>query len=346
MEENKNELELIHSKALEDVANVKTSEDLQNVRNEYLSKKSKLMSLMASMREMTKEQKAEFGQIINKIKTEIAEKVEAKKEELEAKALNAKLEKEVIDFTLPSRSYSKGSKHPFQMVVDEVSQIFIGMGYDIAEGPEVETDEYNFELLNIPKGHPARDMQDSFFINESLLMRSQTSPVQAHVMKAANGVGPIKIISPGKVYRRDDDATHSHQFGQIEGLVIDKNINMGNLLSTLQLFVKKMFGEKREVRLRSSYFPFTEPSVEYDVSCFNCGGKGCSLCKGTGWIEIGGAGMVHPNVLKMSGFDEKEYQGFAFGVGVDRIAMLKYGIDDIRKLYTNDKRFNKQFNRD
>jgi phenylalanyl-tRNA synthetase alpha chain len=304
------------------------------------------MSLMASMREMTKEQKAEFGQIINKIKTEIAEKVEAKKEELEAKALQAKLEKEVIDFTLPSRSYSKGSKHPFQMVVDEVSQIFIGMGYDIAEGPEVETDEYNFELLNVPKGHPARDMQDSFFINESLLMRSQTSPVQAHVMKAANGVGPIKIISPGKVYRRDDDATHSHQFGQIEGLVIDKNINMGNLLSTLQLFVKKMFGEKREVRLRSSYFPFTEPSVEYDVSCFNCGGKGCSLCKGTGWIEIGGAGMVHPNVLKMSGFDEKEYQGFAFGVGVDRIAMLKYGIDDIRKLYTNDKRFNKQFNRD
>lgn len=346
MEENKNELELIHSKALEDVENVKTSEDLQNVRNEYLSKKSKLMSLMASMREMTKEQKAEFGQIINKIKTEIAEKVEAKKEELEAKALQAKLEKEVIDFTLPSRSYSKGSKHPFQMVVDEVSQIFIGMGYDIAEGPEVETDEYNFELLNVPKGHPARDMQDSFFINESLLMRSQTSPVQAHVMKAAQGVGPIKIISPGKVYRRDDDATHSHQFGQIEGLVIDKNINMGNLLSTLQLFVKKMFGEKREVRLRSSYFPFTEPSVEYDVSCFNCGGKGCSLCKGTGWIEIGGAGMVHPNVLKMSGFDEKEYQGFAFGVGVDRIAMLKYGIDDIRKLYTNDKRFNKQFNRD
>ena len=346
MEENKNELELIHSKALEDVENVKTSEDLQNVRNEYLSKKSKLMSLMASMREMTKEQKAEFGQIINKIKTEIAEKVEAKKEELEAKALQAKLEKEVIDFTLPSRSYSKGSKHPFQMVVDEVSQIFIGMGYDIAEGPEVETDEYNFELLNVPKGHPARDMQDSFFINESLLMRSQTSPVQAHVMKAAQGVGPIKIISPGKVYRRDDDATHSHQFGQIEGLVIDKNINMGNLLSTLQLFVKKMFGEKREVRLRSSYFPFTEPSVEYDVSCFNCGGKGCALCKGTGWIEIGGAGMVHPNVLKMSGFDEKEYQGFAFGVGVDRIAMLKYGIDDIRKLYTNDKRFNKQFNRD
>ena len=346
MEENKNELELIHSKALEDVENVKTSEDLQNVRNEYLSKKSKLMSLMASMREMTKEQKAEFGQIINKIKTEIAEKVEDKKEELEAKALQAKLEKEVIDFTLPSRSYSKGSKHPFQMVVDEVSQIFIGMGYDIAEGPEVETDEYNFELLNVPKGHPARDMQDSFFINESLLMRSQTSPVQAHVMKAAQGVGPIKIISPGKVYRRDDDATHSHQFGQIEGLVIDKNINMGNLLSTLQLFVKKMFGEKREVRLRSSYFPFTEPSVEYDVSCFNCGGKGCSLCKGTGWIEIGGAGMVHPNVLKMSGFDEKEYQGFAFGVGVDRIAMLKYGIDDIRKLYTNDKRFNKQFNRD
>jgi phenylalanyl-tRNA synthetase alpha chain len=346
MEEKNVELESIHVKALEDVSKVETSEDLQNVRNEYLSKKSKLMSMMSAMKDMSKEEKISFGQVINKIKTEIAEKIEAKRQELDEKALAKKLEKEVIDFTLPSRKYSKGSKHPFQCVVDEVSEIFIGMGYDIAEGPEVETDEFNFELLNVPKGHPARDMQDSFFINENLLMRSQTSPVQARVMLAAKGKGPIKIISPGRVYRRDDDATHSHQFGQIEGLVIDKGVNMGNLLSTLELFVRKMFGEKREVRLRSSYFPFTEPSVEADVSCFACNGKGCSLCKGTGWIEIGGAGMVHPNVLKMCGFDENEYQGFAFGMGIDRVAMLKFGIDDIRKLYTNDKRFVKQFNKD
>ncbi|MDY2574476.1 MAG: phenylalanine--tRNA ligase subunit alpha [Bacilli bacterium] len=336
----------IHQESLEEIKNASNLEDLQNIRNKYLSKKSELMSFMSQMKNLSSDERICFGQLMNTIKEDISNKIEEKKKALEEIKLKEQLEKETIDFTLPSRSFSRGSKHPFSAIVDQVSQIFIGMGYQIAEGSEVETDEFNFELLNVPKGHPARDMQDSFFINDTLLMRSQTSPVQAHVMLSKNGQGPIKIISPGKVYRRDDDATHSHQFGQIEGLVIDKNINMGNLLSTLELFAKAMFGEKRQVRMRSSYFPFTEPSVEADISCFECGGKGCSLCKGTGWIEVLGAGMVHPNVLRMCGFDEKEYQGFAFGIGIERVAMLKYGIDDIRKFYQNDKRFNKQFSKE
>lgn len=342
----KEKIKEIHSKALSDISNVKVLDELTNIRNIYLSKKSELMSFMSKMKELSQEERISFGQLINSVKEDIASRIDERRKSLEEEKLKEQLDKEVVDFTLPGRDYSKGSKHPFNTIVDQVSEIFIGMGYQIAEGPEVETDEFNFELLNVPKGHPARDMQDSFFIDESLLMRSQTSPVQARVMLSKNGVGPIKIISPGKVYRRDDDATHSHQFGQIEGLVIDKNINMGNLLSTLELFAKAMFGEKREVRMRSSYFPFTEPSVEADISCFECGGKGCSLCKGTGWIEILGAGMVHPNVLRMCGFDENEYQGFAFGIGIERVAMLKYGIDDIRKFYANDKRFNKQFNKE
>ena len=342
----KEKINEIHCKALEEISSVSNLEALQVIRNTYLSKKSELMSYMSHMRNLSGDERIQFGQLINSIKEDISNKIEEKKSVLEEEKIKAKLDSEIIDFTLPGKSYSRGSKHPFNAIVDQVSQIFIGMGYQIAEGAEVESDEFNFELLNVPKGHPARDMQDSFFINETMLMRSQTSPVQAHVMLSKKGVGPIKIISPGKVYRRDDDATHSHQFGQIEGLVIDKNVNMGNLLSTLELFAKSMFGEKREVRMRSSYFPFTEPSVEADISCFECGGKGCSLCKGTGWIEVLGAGMVHPNVLKMCGFDVNEYQGFAFGIGIERVAMLKYGIDDIRKFYMNDKRFNQQFNKE
>ncbi len=230
------------------------------------------------------------------------------------------------------------------MIVEEIEDLFIGMGYTVAEGPEVEKDYYNFEALNLPKGHPARDMQDSFYITEETLLRTHTSPVQARTMELAKGKGPIKIICPGKVYRRDtDDATHSHQFTQIEGLVIDENIRMSDLKGTLNVFAKKMFGEDREIRLRPSFFPFTEPSVEMDISCKICGGKGCRVCKGTGWIEILGAGMVHPNVLEMAGFDSKKYTGFAFGMGPERIAMLKYGIDDIRHFYTNDTRFVTQF---
>ena len=341
-----NRLQEIHNLALEEISKVSTMEELQNIRNTYLSKKSELMQSMSKMKDLQGEERAKFGQLINSIKMDITEKVEEKRKDLEEKKLQEKLAKEVVDFTLPSSDYTKGSKHPFNLIVDEVSRIFIGMGYDIVEGPEVELDHFNFELLNVPKGHPARDMQDSFYIDETHLMRSQTSPVQAHVMLSKNGQGPIKIISPGKVYRRDDDATHSHQFGQIEGLVIDSNVNMGNLLSTLELFARSMFGEKRQVRMRSSYFPFTEPSVEADISCFECGGKGCKLCKGTGWIEVLGAGMVHPNVLEMCGFDTTVYQGFAFGIGIERVAMLKYGIDDIRKFYQNDKRFLSQFTKE
>ena len=336
----------IYNEALEKIKGIENVDQLNDFKNIYLSKKSELMSFMSKMKELKGEEKSKFGQSINEVKNNILKLIEDKKIELEKKALDEKLKKEVIDITLPSVGLSRGSKHLFNSIVDEVSQIFIGMGYKIAEGPEVETDEFNFELLNVPKGHPARDMQDTFFIDDNHLMRSQTSPVQARVMLASKGVGPIKIISPGKVYRRDDDATHSHQFGQIEGLVIDKNVSLSDLLGTLLLFARSMFGEKREIRMRSSYFPFTEPSVEVDISCFECGGKGCSLCKGTGWIEILGAGMVHPNVLKMCGFDNKEYQGFAFGIGIERVAMLKYGVDDIRRFYTNDLRFLKQFDKE
>ena len=336
----------IYNEAFEKINNVNNIEDLNNFRNSYLSKKSELMSFMSKMKEFSGEEKAKFGQTINEVKNNILALIEKRKTELEEKMLNEKLASEVIDITLPSVNMKRGSKHLFNSIVDEVSQIFIGMGYKIAEGPEVETDEFNFELLNVPKGHPARDMQDTFFIDDTRLMRSQTSPVQAHVMLQAKGVGPIKIISPGKVYRRDDDATHSHQFGQIEGLVIDKDVSLADLMGTLQLFARSMFGEKREVRMRSSYFPFTEPSVEVDISCFECGGKGCSLCKGTGWIEILGAGMVHPHVLEMCGFDTNVYQGFAFGIGIERVAMLKYGVDDIRRFYTNDLRFLKQFDKE
>ncbi|MGN1296107.1 MAG: phenylalanine--tRNA ligase subunit alpha [Bacilli bacterium] len=342
----KEKLQELYDKALSEIAKVNDIDSLQNVRNTYLSKKSELNGFMSKMKELSPEERASFGQLINNIKNDLTQKIESKRNELEEKKLQEKLMNEVIDFTEPNTTFEKGSKHPFNAVVDQVCDIFIGMGYTIEEGPEVELDHFNFELLNVPKDHPARDMQDSFYIDETHLMRSQTSPVQAHVMLSKNGVGPIKIISPGKVYRRDDDATHSHQFGQIEGLVIDKNVNMGNLLSTLELFARSMFGEKREVRMRSSYFPFTEPSVEADISCFECGGKGCSLCKGTGWIEILGAGMVHPHVLEMCGFDTKEYQGFAFGIGIERVGMLKYGIDDIRRFYTNDVRFNKQFDKE
>ena len=339
------ELNKLHEEALKAIDEIDSLEKVNTVRNDYLSKKSKFMSLMSKMKDLSIEGKKSFGEAINKAKNEITTKLEEKRVALEEKALNEKLKREEIDITLPSVSYEAGGKNPFFIIQDEMIDIFIGMGYEIAEGPEVELDHFNFELLNIPRDHPARDMQDTFYIDENTLMRTHTSPVQARVMQEKKGQ-PIKIICPGKVYRRDDDAaTHSHQFGQIEGLVVDKNINLGNLKATLELFIKKMYGEKREIRLRSSYFPFTEPSVEVDVSC-DCGGKGnCSKCHGTGWIEILGGGMVHPNVLRMSGYDPKEYQGFAFGIGIERVAMLRYGVDDIRRFYQNDVRFLNQFKR-
>ncbi len=320
---------------------------LNELRIVYLGKKGYVAEQMAQMGKMNPEEKAAFGQKINQIKQEITVLFERQKSKLEQMVLNARLQQEKIDITLAGDDYTVGANNIIRSVIDEISDFFIGMGYKIEEGPEVETDHYNFEMLNLPKDHPARDMQDTFYFDENNLLRTHTSPVQARTLLKAKGQGPIKIICPGKVYRRDDDdATHSHQFTQIEGLVVDKNIHMGHLKGTLELMAKKLFGEKRTIRLRSSFFPFTEPSVEVDVSCFACDGKGCSLCKHTGWIEILGAGMVHPNVLKMAGFDPNVYQGFAFGAGVERIAILKYGIHDIRHFYSNDIRVIRQFSKE
>ena len=336
----------LHEKAVEEIEACDDLETLGTIRNAYLSKKSPLMALMSRMKELSGEARAAFGKHINDAKNEIAERLEAKRKALEERKIEKQLEEETIDISLPGKEMKKGAKNPFYRIQDEIIDIFASMGYEIVEGPEVESDHYNFELMNIPHDHPARDMQDSFYIDENTLMRTHTSPVQARVMEQKKGQ-PIRIICPGKTYRRDDDdATHSHQFAQIEGLVVDKDINLGHLKATLELFLKKMYGEKREIRLRSSYFPFTEPSVEVDISCYECGGKGCSVCKGSGWIEILGGGMVHPNVLKMSGYDPDVYQGFAFGIGIERVAMLRYGIDDIRRFYQDDVRFLHQFKKD
>ena len=340
--ENNNLLEL-KQKALQEIEAAETSDALNAVRNTYLSKKSELSSLTSKIGTLPPEERKSFGAALTEVRVAITSAIEEKATLLKNKELDERLSKETIDVSLPGHSYNLGGRNPFYVIRDEMIQIFLGMGFEVADGPEVETDLYNFELLNIPKDHPARDMQDTFYINDNELLRTHTSPVQARTMEAKKGA-PVRIICPGKTYRRDDDdATHSHQFAQIEGLVIDKNINIGHLKATLELFAKKMFGEKREIRLRSSYFPFTEPSVEVDITCANCGGKGCNMCKGTGYIEILGGGMVHPNVLKMNGYDPEEYSGFAFGIGIERVAILRYGIDDIRKFYQNDVRFLKQF---
>ncbi|MCD7809953.1 MAG: phenylalanine--tRNA ligase subunit alpha [Erysipelotrichaceae bacterium] len=340
------ELLKIKEEALTKIDSCTTLKDLNDLRVFYLGKKGPMQQAMKSMKNMAKEERASFGQVSNKVKQEITQAIEDKKGILEEEAIINKIKSETIDISLPGNNLPVGTIHPLSMVKEQLEDLFVGMGYTVAEGPEVETDHFNFELMNIPKDHPSRDMQDTFYIDENLLMRTHTSPVQAHVLLAAQGEGPIKVICPGKTYRRDDDdATHSHQFSQCEGLVIGKNITMADLTGTLELFAKKMFGEKREIRLRPSYFPFTEPSVEVDISCFNCDGKGCAMCKGTGWIEVLGAGMVNPKVLEMCGFDSEEYQGFAFGIGLERVAMLKYGIDNIRDFYSDDLRFLNQFAR-
>ena len=318
---------------------------LGELKNTYLAKKSVLMGLYSQMKSLTTEEKADIGLVLNRAKEAISTAIETKLKALEEASLIQKLNDEKVDVTLPGRRLEQGSINPFFLIEEEISDIFLSLGYQIKEGPEVETDQFNFELLNIPKDHPAREMQDSLYINESTLLRTHTSPVQARIMKEAQGRS-IQIICPGKVYRKDeDDATHSHQFGQIEGLVVAQGIHLGHLQATLQLFAKKMFGEKREIRLRPSFFPFTEPSVEVDVSCFECGGKGCNLCKHSGWIEILGGGMVNPSVLTMNGYDPNNFSGFAFGIGIERVAMLRYGIDDIRRFYQNDMRFISQFNK-
>jgi phenylalanyl-tRNA synthetase alpha chain len=331
--------------ALGKINGATTVDELVEIKNTYLGKKSELSSMTSLIGTLPNEEKKAFGAAIHEAKEKITNEVENKLAIFKEKELNEKLQKESIDISLPGRDYHVGSRNPFHVIIDEVIDTFLGMGFEVANGPEVEKDLYNFELLNLPKNHPARDMQDTFYIDENTLLRTHTSPVQARTMEAKKGA-PIRIICPGKTYRRDDDdATHSHQFAQVEGLVIDKGINIGHLKATLELFAKKMFGEKREIRLRSSFFPFTEPSVEVDITCANCGGKGCNICKGTGYIEILGAGMVHPNVLKMNGYDPDVYSGFAFGVGIERVAMLRYGIDDVRKFYQNDVRFIRQFSK-
>ncbi|CAH0209661.1 Phenylalanine--tRNA ligase alpha subunit [Peribacillus simplex] len=335
----------LQEEALQKVAAASELKELNEVRVAYLGKKGPITEVLRGMGKLSAEERPKIGALANDVREAIATKIEEKQKTLETAAVNAKLATETIDVTLPGRPVNKGNLHPLTRVVEEIEDLFIGMGYTVAEGPEVESDYYNFEALNLPKSHPARDMQDSFYITDEILMRTHTSPVQARTMEKHKGQGPVKIICPGKVYRRDnDDATHSHQFQQIEGLVIDENISMSDLKGTLDVFAKKVFGQDREIRLRPSFFPFTEPSVEVDISCKICGGKGCSVCKQTGWIEVLGGGIVHPNVLEMAGFDSKKYSGFAFGIGVERIAMLKYGVDDIRHFYTNDVRFLKQFN--
>ena len=323
---------------------VETLEALNDLRVKYLGKKGPIQEVMKNMKDLSPDEKREAGQVSNEVKRTLTDAINEKKEALELAEVNKQLAGETIDVTLPSKKTILGGLHPLNAVIADIEQFFIGMGYNIAEGSEVESDHYNFELLNLPQDHPARDMQDSFYIDHNHLLRTHTSPIQVRTLEAAKGQGPVKILCPGKVYRRDDDdATHSHQFMQIEGLVVDTHITMADLKGTLEALVKHLFGAEREIRMRPSFFPFTEPSVEVDVSCFACGGAGCSVCKQTGWIEILGAGMVHPNVLEMSGFDSKTYQGFAFGMGVERIAMLKYGVEDIRHFYTNDMRFVKQF---
>ena len=341
-----NKLLMIKDEALAKLESCQSLKELNDIRVHYLGKKGPIQEAMKSMKNMAPEERKKFGQTSNLVKQELSKAVEVTKEKLENQAILDKINREKIDITLPGYKLDQGTIHPLSAIVTELEELFLGMGYQIAEGPEVETDYFNFELMNLPKDHPARDMQDTFYIDDSLLMRTHTSPVQAHTLLAAKGQGPIKVICPGKTYRRDDDdTTHSHHFMQCEGLVIDKNITMADLKGTLQVFARKLFGEKREIRFRPSYFPFTEPSVEVDISCHNCGGKGCSMCKHTGWIEILGAGMVNPRVLDMCGFDSTVYQGFAFGIGIERVAMLKYGIDNIRYFYNDDIRFLNQFGR-
>ncbi len=338
----KNDIESVRNNALKELEAIKDGNDIIAFRNKYFAKKGELSVLTSKLVDLSDNEKREYGALLSQVKTELMVAFDKKSQEINAKEMEARLASENIDITLPGREVGVGAKNPFYLIEEEIEDIFVKMGYEVKKGPEVETDVYNFEKLNIPKDHPARDMQDSLFINENLLLRSQTSNIQARVMEEKKGQ-PFKIICPGKTYRRDDDdATHSHQFAQVEGLVIDKGITMADLKGTLELFARMLFGEKREIRLRPSFFPFTEPSCEVDVSCGNCGGKGCSMCK-NGYIEILGAGMVHPNVLKLNGYDPNIYSGFAFGIGIERVAMLRYGIDDIRRFYSNDVRFLHQF---
>ncbi len=334
----------VRQSALDQIANAEDLKQLQDLKISLLGKKGSIQALMLEMKSLPKEEKPAFGQQVNALKSEVTEVLNEKLAQLEKEAMTQRLKDEKIDITLAGDVMDRGTVHPLMMIQQELEDLFIGMGYKVAEGPEVEQDYYNFELANLPKDHPARDMQDTFYVDPNTLLRTHTTAIQMRELEKAQGQLPIKLICPGKVYRRDDDdATHSHQFMQCEGLVVGEHITLADLKGTLEFMASAMFGSGRTVRFRPSYFPFTEPSVEVDVSCPFCNGKGCNVCKGSGWIEILGAGMVHPHVLEMNGFDPEKCSGFAFGVGLERVAMLKYGIDDIRNFYTNDMRFLKNF---
>ena len=344
----KEKIEAIRKSAEETIEKIADLQELQELKVKLLGKKSELSSLLKGLGAVAQEERPKVGAWVNEARKEIEEKISAAEKIFKEKAMAAKLESEKIDITAPSTKIIRGSKHPINRVIEEIQDIFVSMGYDVVDGPELETDEFCFERLNLPQGHPARDMQDSFYITEEYLLRTQTSSVQARTMLANEEKTPIRMICTGKTYRREDDATHSHQFNQVEGLVIDykdRNTSLADLKGTLEVFMKKMLGPNTELRFRPSYFPFTEPSYEVDVTCFKCGGKGCPLCKKTGWIELLGSGMVHPRVLEMNGYDPEKYSGFAFGTGIDRLAMFKYGITDMRYLYANDVRFLSQFDR-
>lgn len=338
----KEELKIIREKALSALKEIGQTKELDDFKVKFLGKKGELTGILKGMGKLSAEERPIVGQLANEVRQELEKKIEDTKKHLLEKEMEFRLKKETIDVTMPGKSCACGHKHPMSIVIDEITDIFIGMGYEVAEGPEIEKEYYNFEALNIPANHPARDEQDTFYFNKGYLLRSQTSPVQVRAME--KGQIPIRVICPGTVYRADEvDATHSPVFHQLEGLVVDKGITMGDLKGVLAVFAKSLFGEDTKVRFRPHHFPFTEPSAEMDVSCFACGGKGCRICKGEGYIELLGCGMVHPNVLKMSQIDPDVYSGFAFGMGLERVAMQRYGITDLRLLFENDMKFLKQF---
>jgi phenylalanyl-tRNA synthetase alpha chain len=337
------QLKELRQVAVEELSGAASLEGLNDLRVKYLGKKGSLTSVLRGMGALAVDERPRIGQIVNELRSELEGLLEARQDELKQAALAQKLTSEKIDITLPGRRSRLGHKHPLTLTLDRIKSVFMRMGFDVAEGPEVETDYYNFEALNLPPDHPARDMQDSFYVTADILLRTHTSPVQARTMQAAEPNSPIRVIAPGKVYRRDYDATHSPVFTQVEGLVVDKGISFADLKGTLELFAQEIFGKGVKVRFRPSFFPFTEPSAEVDISCVMCAGRGCRTCKGTGWLEILGSGMVHPRVLEMSNYDPDKVSGFAFGMGVERVAMLVYGIDDLRLFYDNDLRFLAQF---
>ena len=336
-------IEAIEREVFAQLERILSPEELQDLKVRIMGKKGALTALFKEMRDLNAEGKREVGQVINEVRDRLEKAWSHKEQALAAMALGRQLREEKLDISLPGTPLPRGHQHPLTIIIEEIEDIFLGLGFSIAEGPEIETDYYNFEALNLPKDHPARDMQDSFFITPDILLRTHTSPVQIRTMERICPELPVKVIAPGKVFRYDDDATHSPMFHQVEGLLVDCGVRMSDLKGILLAFSRQMFGQEREIRLRPSFFPFTEPSAEIDVSCMMCQGQGCRLCKGTGWIEILGSGMVHPHVLKMGGYDPLKVTGLAFGMGVERIAMLKYGIEDMRWLYDNDSRFLRQF---